>query len=107
MQCDLCDGRRTLSPDKISSCTKCGGAGWITESVQTGFVKVEKRAVCPKCHGTRFQISEPCPACKGTGKTKRTFASNIVIPKGVPDGAIIVRLSFPFSLFQSIDRLID
>ncbi|NCZ29492.1 MAG: hypothetical protein EBX70_07325, partial [Betaproteobacteria bacterium] len=63
-------------------CGTCGGAGNVR--AQQGFFSIQQ--TCPTCHGTGRMIPNPCTACDGVGRTKRTKTLEVKIPAGIDDG---------------------
>jgi molecular chaperone DnaJ len=52
--------------------------------VQQGFFSIQQ--TCPTCHGTGKVIPDPCTACDGVGRVKKTKTLEVKIPAGIDDG---------------------
>jgi len=79
--CIPCDGTGSKG-GSLATCGGCGGAGQIR--MQQGFFTVNR--TCDKCMGRGSVITDPCPECRGSGKTKYTKKLSIKIPPGVETG---------------------
>src|SRR3546814_19311296 len=64
------------------TCHTCDGAG--TVRMQQGFFSVQQ--TCPTCHGTGKEITDPCVACDGVGRTRKNKTLQVKIPAGIDDG---------------------
>ncbi len=84
--CEACDGTGAKAGTKPQTCPKCGGSGQITHSRRTPFGNFMTTTTCDLCHGNGQIIQTPCPACRGTGKTKKVQKIAVVIPKGTDTG---------------------
>ena len=80
--CGTCKGSGAKPGTKPQTCRTCGGQGVVR--VQQGFFSVQQ--TCPTCHGTGKVIPEPCEACQGAGRVKRTKTLQVKIPAGIDDG---------------------
>ena len=80
--CTTCDGSGAKPGTKPQTCRTCGGQGVVR--VQQGFFSVQQS--CPTCSGTGKVIPEPCEACQGAGRVKRTKTLQVKIPAGIDDG---------------------
>ncbi|MBU6380781.1 MAG: molecular chaperone DnaJ [Betaproteobacteria bacterium] len=81
-KCELCAGSGAKPGTKPETCGTCGGAGNVR--AQQGFFSIQQ--TCPTCHGTGRMIPNPCTACDGVGRTKRTKTLEVKIPAGIDDG---------------------
>ncbi len=82
VSCAPCGG---TGVESSTVCTKCKGSGRIQTS--KGFFRVATS--CTECGGTGRKVTRVCPACKGQGRTFATETTNVRIPAGVDDGAIM------------------
>jgi molecular chaperone DnaJ len=80
--CTVCSGTGAKPGTKPTTCPTCGGAGQVR--MQQGFFSIQQ--TCPRCHGTGKIIPDPCTACSGVGKVKRTKTLEVKIPPGIDDG---------------------
>ncbi len=84
--CDKCHGTGAKDGTAFSTCSRCGGSGYVTEVVNTFFGRTQTTGVCPQCHGTGKMISTPCDKCHGEGVVKGSEVVEIKIPAGVGEG---------------------
>ncbi len=81
-QCEICHGSGTKPGTSAKTCTTCNGAG--TVHMRQGFFSIQQ--ACPPCHGSGKIIAEPCTACSGQGKLKKTKTLEVKIPAGIGEG---------------------
>lgn len=80
--CETCSGSGAKPGTSAKSCSTCNGAG--TVHMRQGFFSIQQ--TCPHCHGSGKIIPEPCTACSGQGKIKRTKTLEVKIPPGIAEG---------------------
>lgn len=86
--CDSCEGSGARKGSGPSTCPYCHGYGEIEH--RRGFFVM--RQTCSNCRGSGQIIQDPCPDCKGTGRTQKRVRVPLRIPAGVADGQrLIVR----------------
>ncbi len=90
VSCSRCGGRGATGDNP--SCSTCRGSGRTTSQSRDKGQFFTVTQPCPACHGTGVDPSRECPDCHGEGTVHRTRAINISIPEGTEDGAIL-RLS--------------
>jgi molecular chaperone DnaJ len=83
--CSTCGGRGSASGRGPSICSHCGGRGQIR--YQQGFFSVAR--TCAACSGTGQVITDPCPGCRGEGRTAAEVKLTIKVPPGVEEGTRI------------------
>ena len=81
-ECDTCHGSGAKPGTSAKTCTTCNGSG--TVHMRQGFFSVQQ--TCPHCRGTGKIIPEPCTACHGQGKIKKTKTLEVKIPAGGNEG---------------------
>jgi len=81
--CEPCRGMGTAPGKSPTTCNRCQGRGQITQS--SGFFAIS--TACPQCQGRGTVILDPCPACRGAGKTEATKMLQLKIPAGVETGS--------------------
>lgn len=86
--CQVCHGTGAKPGTQPQSCKTCGGAG--TVRMQQGFFSIQQ--TCPTCHGMGRVITDPCNACDGEGKIRKTKTLAVKIPAGI-DAGMRIRLS--------------
>jgi molecular chaperone DnaJ len=80
--CDTCKGSGAKPGTKPQTCRTCGGQGSVR--VQQGFFSIQQ--TCPTCHGSGKVVPDPCEACDGVGRVKRTKTLQVKIPAGIDEG---------------------
>ncbi|RYH47396.1 MAG: molecular chaperone DnaJ, partial [Alcaligenaceae bacterium] len=80
--CEVCHGSGAKPGTTPKTCRTCGGAG--TVRMQQGFFSVQQ--TCPTCHGNGKEITDPCTACDGVGRVRKTKTLQVKIPAGIDDG---------------------
>jgi molecular chaperone DnaJ len=83
--CSTCNGRGSASGRGPSVCSHCQGRGQLR--YQQGFFSVAR--TCAACGGTGSVISDPCPACRGEGRSATEIKLNVKVPPGVEEGTRI------------------
>ena len=68
--------------DVATTCNYCGGRGQIVQA--RGFFQVA--TTCPACGGEGVRITDPCPNCRGAGRTPSTSKLQVDVPPGVESG---------------------
>jgi molecular chaperone DnaJ len=81
-KCEGCQGSGAKKGTGPRPCATCGGHGEVRFT--QGFFSVAR--TCPACGGQGAIISDPCPDCRGTGKTEYEAALKVRIPAGVDAG---------------------
>jgi molecular chaperone DnaJ len=81
-ECDTCHGSGAKPGTSAKTCSTCNGSG--TVHMRQGFFSVQQ--TCPHCRGTGKIIPEPCTACHGQGKIKKTKTLEVKIPAGINEG---------------------
>ena len=81
--CHSCRGTGASPGTNPTLCSACRGRGKIHQT--SGFFSI--RTTCPGCSGRGTIITNPCPLCNGTGKSKAIKTVTIRIPPGVDTGS--------------------
>jgi molecular chaperone DnaJ len=79
--CAECRGSGSKSGGR-TTCNSCRGRGQIHR--QQGFFTLSQ--TCGACGGTGQVVKDPCPACRGLGRTRATRHLKVRIPPGVDTG---------------------
>jgi len=84
--CGRCRGGGGEPGTSRRNCPTCGGYGQVEHS--TGFGALFGRVVtaCPACRGKGTIITQPCSACRGTGRERVHRKLAVQIPAGIRDG---------------------
>jgi molecular chaperone DnaJ len=85
VKCANCNGTGAQPGSEVYVCTRCGGAGTITQEL--GGYGLSR--TCPECFGTGTIPRNPCPVCKGFGYAKKTRKIRFKIPRGIRDNTKI------------------
>ena len=80
--CETCHGSGAKPGTSAKTCSTCNGAGQV--HMRQGFFSIQQ--TCPHCRGTGKIIPEPCTACHGQGKIKKTKTLEVKIPAGIAEG---------------------
>ncbi len=83
--CGQCGGLGARSSSDIEMCGVCQGTG--QQRVQQGFFTVA--TTCSRCKGEGKIIRNPCPACNGSTRIKKTKRLRVNVPAGVDNGSRI------------------
>jgi molecular chaperone DnaJ len=81
--CPTCHGTGARPGTSPTVCSRCNGRG--VESESQGLFSISQP--CSQCGGTGTEIKEPCPTCKGSGRTRQVKRYRVNIPAGVRDGS--------------------
>ena len=80
--CETCSGTGAKPGTTAKGCGSCNGSG--TVHMRQGFFSVQQ--TCPHCQGTGKIIPDPCTACNGQGKVKKSKTLEVKIPAGINEG---------------------
>lgn len=80
--CEVCGGSGDAPDSKQRTCGACNGSGAV--QVSQGPFSVTQ--TCRACGGAGVTADQPCPACTGVGRVRRTRQVRARIPAGVDDG---------------------
>jgi len=81
--CGTCRGTGAKPGTQPTICTRCQGRG--VEAQSQGLFSISQP--CEQCGGTGTEIKEPCPTCKGSGRTRQVKRYRVNIPPGVREGS--------------------
>ena len=81
--CGTCGGSGAAPGTSPHACDVCGGAG-VTSRSQGGFAFSEP---CRACRGSGRTVDTPCPTCRGEGRAVTGKTLNVRIPVGVAEGS--------------------
>lgn len=80
--CQYCHGEG----GDTSTCTNCGGSGYIMSQRSTFFGMMQAQEVCPVCGGKGKVINSRCSHCNGHGYNKVKKTLDVHIPPGINGG---------------------
>jgi molecular chaperone DnaJ len=81
--CPTCRGTGAKPGTQPTVCPRCQGRGVEAES--QGLFSISQP--CSLCGGTGTQIKDPCPTCRGSGRTRQVKRYRVNIPAGVREGS--------------------
>ncbi|MDW7982530.1 MAG: molecular chaperone DnaJ [Thermomicrobium sp.] len=88
-RCPECGGTRMRRGARPATCSVCGGTGQLRRYQQTILGAMITATTCSHCGGTGHVISDPCPSCRGRGRSLRRRTVRLDIPPGIEDGATL------------------
>ena len=80
--CETCKGSGAKPGTSPKVCGTCNGSGAVT--MRQGFFSIQQ--TCPTWRGAGKVIPEPCTACNGQGRIKKTKTLEVKIPAGINEG---------------------
>jgi len=81
-ECEVCHGSGAAKGSAPSTCETCGGAGQVR--IAQGFFQLQQ--TCPRCRGAGTIVRNPCDACLGQGRVRRSRTLSVKVPAGVDTG---------------------
>jgi len=81
-ECESCHGSGAAKGSSPSTCETCGGAGQVR--IAQGFFQLQQ--TCPRCRGAGTIVRNPCDACLGQGRVRRSRKLSVKVPAGVDSG---------------------
>jgi molecular chaperone DnaJ len=85
--CAACNGLRAEPGSEPERCPQCNGSGEVRRSQQSIFGQFVNVAICDRCRGDGRIVTNPCKACRGTGREKRKRTLSVKVPAGVDHGS--------------------
>ncbi|MFT3905257.1 MAG: molecular chaperone DnaJ [Steroidobacteraceae bacterium] len=82
VECEVCHGSGAAKGSKPVECETCHGSGQVR--VSQGFFTLQQ--TCPHCRGSGKIVRNPCDACLGQGRVRRSRKLSVKIPAGVDNG---------------------
>lgn len=87
--CAACRGTGAKNGTEFTTCSQCGGSGYITKVQQTFLGTMQSQSVCPSCRGEGKIVKEKCSACGGAGLERKEQIVSVNIPAGVAEGMVL------------------
>jgi molecular chaperone DnaJ len=81
-ECEVCHGSGAAKGSSPAICDTCGGAGQVR--IAQGFFQLQQ--TCPRCRGSGTIVRNPCDACLGQGRVRRSRTLSVKVPAGVDTG---------------------
>ena len=88
-ECEACHGSGAKPGSKLNTCTTCGGAGKVHQTVNSFFGAVTTVVPCATCRGTGKVPEEKCATCHGEGVRRKQEEISINVPSGIENGEMI------------------
>ena len=88
-KCKTCDGSGAKPGTGQQTCPACNGTGEIHSQSRSFFGAFISVQPCRTCNGEGTIVSDPCPACTGSGRARDTETITINVPAGVTTGNYI------------------
>lgn len=86
VSCHTCNGSGAKDSKSVSTCTTCGGQGYVRRVQNTILGQMQTNTTCPTCSGSGQTITAKCNTCHGSGKEFGEETISVDIPAGVQDG---------------------
>ncbi len=83
--CNTCTGSGAKDKNSVSSCTTCGGNGYVRQVKSTFLGQMQTTVACPTCNGTGSMVTANCQTCKGEGRNYSEEMIELEIPAGVDE----------------------
>lgn len=80
--CEPCGGSGAKKGTQPETCSTCGGMGQVR--MNHGFLQVQQP--CPDCRGVGKTIKDPCSSCRGQGRVREKKNLSVKIPAGIDHG---------------------
>lgn len=87
--CSDCGGSGAEKGSTPQTCSNCGGTGQVKINQRTPFGVVQSAQSCDRCHGTGKIIDNPCKACDGKGRIRHKHSLEVSIPAGIDDDQVL------------------
>jgi molecular chaperone DnaJ len=87
--CETCGGSGAAEGSEPIVCVECAGMGQVQRMRQSFLGQMVTTSVCPRCSGLGKVIPNPCPACRGDGRSVQEHTYTIDIPAGVDTGSTL------------------
>ena len=84
--CEKCGGTGAKDKSAYSTCTQCGGSGYVITVQNSFFGRMQTQSVCPTCQGEGRIIKDKCTHCGGEGTERGDKIVEVKIPAGVSEG---------------------
>lgn len=86
VECEHCGGTGAKDKSAYTTCTQCGGSGYVITVQNSFFGRMQTQSVCPTCHGEGRIIKDKCSYCGGEGTERGDKVVEVRIPAGVSEG---------------------
>lgn len=83
--CDECGGTRMKGGVEAPTCSNCNGSGEVRRVQNTILGQFMTATTCDRCGGEGRLVTDPCPTCRGRGRTSRSRTISVTVPPGVDE----------------------
>lgn len=83
--CKTCKGSGALTGSAASTCSSCRGSGMVHMVQRAAFASFTTTRLCQSCEGTGQVIENPCPDCRGNGRSIQDVKITVKVPPGIED----------------------
>jgi molecular chaperone DnaJ len=87
--CDDCEATGAAPGSAPTTCPDCGGAGQVRRVRQSILGQMVTAGPCNRCGGFGTVVEQPCPTCRGEGRTLDERTYTVDVPAGVDTGATL------------------
>jgi molecular chaperone DnaJ len=84
--CEHCGGTGAKDKSSYTTCSQCGGSGYVITVQNSFFGRMQTQSVCPTCQGEGRVIKDKCSHCGGEGTERGDKIVEVKIPAGVSEG---------------------
>lgn len=84
--CSECGASGAAKGTSPEVCPNCKGTGTVRTTERTMLGMMQSTRTCPDCRGTGKIIKNPCQACAGQGRVRRSKKLTVTVPAGIDHG---------------------
>ncbi len=88
-KCTECSGSGAKPGSSPSTCPECNGAGQVRHVQRSFLGQFVSVVACARCQGLGQIVNDPCPRCRGDGRTEISETISVDVPAGVQEGNYI------------------
>ncbi len=91
IRCEECSGSGAGAGGSTIRCTQCNGTGQVKVVRRALWGQVVQQMPCSRCEGEGTIIEDPCPSCRGDGRSDHQEELTLNIPAGVSDEQTLLK----------------
>ena len=84
--CTTCGGNGAKPGTSVETCLQCAGLGQVSFAQKTMLGIFQTTQPCPRCRGKGKTIATPCGTCSGSGRSRKTAERSVKVPAGADSG---------------------
>ncbi len=88
-ECHDCHGTGARNGTEYTTCSECGGSGYVRYNQDSIFGRITQTGVCKSCNGTGKKIKEKCSTCNGKGSKRGNSSVTITFPAGIDNNQVV------------------